>query len=263
MMFAARRRGRHAVRMRPRAAALLFSLSLCALAPALSAQRVVLPNATGGVSPSGWTVLRTADLEKDERPTDPAAEPARRRLLATIADLRERGRLAEHCLFHAPGAAEPALRLVNAYSQDVNVTSDELVADDELQELSRNFAAAQSGDVEVLEAAATDVFDIGGARLRLRVTDEAGARRLDVYLVPAGKHLQYFECSYAPDDDGGAAACEQLVATFDGATEADVDSTLTNMILGGLLGAILGIGAGLLRRRRLMTRMRQQQHAQG
>lgn len=254
MMFAASRRVRHAVRMRRRAAVLLFSMSLCG---ALAAQRVVLPNATGGVTPTGWTVLRTADLEKDARATDPASDPARRQLLATIADLRARGRLAQHCLLHAPGAGEASLRLVNAYSQDVNVTSAELIADDRRQAMSRDFAAAQDGAVEAIEAVATDVFDIDGALLRFRVPDDAGARRLDVYVVPAGKHLQYFECWFQADDDGGAAACAQLVATFDGATEADVDSTLTNMILGGLLGALLGIGAGLLRRRRLMARMQQ------
>lgn len=250
--------------MRPRVHPLLLLLLLSLCAP-IAAQRVVLPNATGGVTaPSTWTVLRTADLEKQERASDPAVEPARRELLATIAALRADDRLAQHCLFHQPGAADGQLRLVNAYSQDANVTSAELLEPARMRELADNFMASAAAPGSTLERRGeqeTDAFDIGGVVLQFDAAAGGATRRLDVYVVPAGKHLQYFECSYASDDDGGGEATRALVATFDGATEADVDPTLTNMLLFGVLGAISGIGAALLRQRWRMRRMRQQHQA--
>ena len=235
--------------------------ALLCLLTALSApaQRVVLPDGTGAVSPTNaWTTLRTADLQKAERPGDPTAQSARKRLMATIAELRGAQRLAQHALFHSPGPND-GLRIVNAYSADTNVTAANLTTADNIRTMLRTLAD-QLGEghatrsVEAIAGEPTELFAVPGVRMAYRVQDDGVTTLLDVYAVPAGSRLQYFESSYDQRDTGARAAAEQLLGTFDGATEADFDPTLGGMILGGLLGAACGIVAALLRRRWLMRR---------
>ena len=67
--------------------------------------------------------------------------------------------------------------------------------------------------------------------------------------MPAGARLQYFEATYANADADAPAAIDALLTTFDGAEET-ADTTLRNMLVGGLAGGIAGIATAVLRRRR-------------
>lgn len=245
----------------------LFAVRACLfaglawLSAAAPAQRIVLPDATGALTPSaGWVVLRTAELERASRPTDPTDEPGRALLLATIAGLRSAGRLREHALFHQPGAPAGALRLVDAWAAPGGATALELNDRDRVEAMRAALEPElQEGGAEVryLGHLGTGLFAVGSVVLRFAVRRDGHDWVLRHHVVPAGDHVQYFDAMWSDGDPGGEAAVDDLLRTFDGAREGTGDPVLRNMLLAGLAGAVAGIGTALLRRRRLQRLLRE------
>ena len=238
------------------AAAAAMLLALLAGLPC-AAQRIVLPHATGALTPAAeWTVLRIAELENAARDDDPTGEPAHTMLLATIAELRAAGRLREHALFHAPGTADGTLRIVNAWSEDGGATGAELLRDDRVEAVRLALEPELRGggtEVRYLGHEKAGLFPVGALILRFELRRDDRTWFLRHHLVPAGDRLQYFDALWCAGDDGATAehAIDALLATYDGAREQSGDPVLRNMLLGGLAGAFAGIAAALLRRRRL------------
>lgn len=250
----------------PRAAAAAtlaasFAAIACLVAAVpVVAQRIVLPDATGALSPGAdWVVLRTAELERPSRSTDPTAEPARTLLLQTIAELRRAGRLREHALFHQPGGSAGTLRLVNAWSAAGGATAAELAEPDRVAAMRAALEPElQQGGAEVryLGDGGAGLFAVGSAMLRFAVRRDGSDWVLRHHAVPAGERLQYFDAIWSDGDPGGEAAVDDLLRTFDGAREGSGDPVLRNMLLAGLAGAVAGVGTALLRRRRLQRLLR-------
>ncbi|MCK5941402.1 MAG: hypothetical protein KAI24_05480 [Planctomycetes bacterium] len=216
------------------------------------AQRVVLPGATGGVTPPpGWTVLRQQELDAEERATDPESGPARLRLLGIVNELQLRKRTDQNVVFHQPGPQPDHLRMVNAYSADGATTSAELqgeAAVNGMREALEPMLSQGGAEAEFVDSQPCELLDVGGVRLSFRVTAADLALQHHLYVFPAGEKLQYFECLLDRDDADAVAACEQLIATFDGAAEHR--SRWTGLWVGGLAGALAGIVTALARRKR-------------
>ena len=227
-----------------------------ALAAALPAQVATpLPHATGHLTvPATWSVLTAADLAAEARPTDPKGEPGLTVLLGTIAELRTGKRENDNLLLHQPGTAPGQLRIVDAYSDAAAVRSVELQSRDAVERMSRTFQehiAVPGANVVFHGQSTPPLFGVGCVALLYRVDLPQGSVHRQLYAVPAGERLQYFETSYSAEDLDAPLAIAALLQTFDGAAEPPNDDVLRNMILGGLAGAVAGIGVAVLRRRRL------------
>ncbi|MEC8652235.1 MAG: hypothetical protein VXY92_06705 [Planctomycetota bacterium] len=227
-------------------AAMIFSICIC------SAQRVVLPSATGGVSPDpAWTLLRQADLDADARPSDPTAEPARGLVFATIAELQTQQRTDRHLLLHSPGPEAGALRLANVYAATGGATVDELLAEAAVRGIRDALEPAlRRGGREVtyLSAERVDLVPAGAARLSFTIRDGEEALAHDHYILPAGGDLQYFDCTYDAEDPGARDAFDALLATFDGS--APPPPGPGGLWIGGIAGALAGVMTALFRRKR-------------
>jgi len=229
--------------------ALLATLTISGLC---SAQRVVLPGATGGVQPTAeWTVLRKAELDAAERPSDPQAEPARSLLLTTIADLKQNGLTEQHILIHQPGSEAGMLRLVHAYSADGGATSDELLADSAVQGM-RDVLEPElaKGDKKVtfVGKQADERFQPAGALLQFTSEGDGQQQRHEHVIVPAGERLQYFDCTSDARDEAAQAQFDALLQTFDGARNRGPKNS--GLWIAGVAGALAGILTALVRRKR-------------
>jgi hypothetical protein len=235
-----------------------LSWSLLALTP-LTAQRIALPHATGGLRPSAeWTVLQRAELDAEQRPSDPADEPARSLLSAAVGDLRTRQRTAEHVLLHSRGGATGELRLVNAYSADGGAAAAEVLAEPAVAKVRAAFEptlAAPGITVSYLGHGNADLFVIPSLVLRFQLDGSGRTWQVHHHVVPAGKRIQYFETLHFTNDASGQAAIDALLRSFDGAREGGSDPILRNMLLGGAAGALAGVMAAMLRRRRQQRRL--------
>ena len=230
--------------------ALLFAAACSATT--CVAQRVVLPGGAGGLRPAAaWIVLRQGDLTTALRPTDPAEEPARARLLATIAELRTDQLTDSHLLLHAPGSEPGQLRLAHAYAAQGGATVEQLTEENSVTRILEVLQPALGrADREVTfeGCARSDLFGAGGARLRFSVNAAGVALTHDHYIVPAGDQLQYFDCSYDRDDEGADAAFDALLASYDGGAPPPAGSGA--LWAAGLAGALAGVMTALARRKR-------------
>ena len=229
-----------------------FSIVTALLAVAGPAQRVVLPGATGGVSPpAGWTVLRQGELDAATRATDPKDEPARARLLSLVTELQRAQLTDAQIVMHQQAPTASSLRLVQAYSAAVEASSAELLDDeaiDRVRDVLEPALAEGGAEVTFDGHARCDLWSVAGARLTFTVRRDGRELQHDHYLVPAGERLQYFDCTYARQDAGGRDACERVLATFDGAGEPEASGA--NLWLAGVAGAIAGLLTALARRKR-------------
>ena len=229
----------------------LLAAAIALLTATGAAQRVVLPGATGGITPApGWTVLRKAELDAATRPTDPASEPGRTLLMAAIAELRQNNLTDEQILLHQQGSAAGQLRLVQAYSAEGGATTDELLTESAIQNVRDVLepALATGGTVAFVGSERLELLQ--PAAVRLAFTLDGGALQLqhDHVLIPAGERLQYFDCTFDRADVGAREALEALIGTFDGARE--VGSRSRGLWIGGIAGALAGIVAALARSKR-------------
>lgn len=233
---------------------LLFAplLPILTILGTCTAQRVVLPNATGGVTPAtGWTVLREAELAVPERASDPAAQPARARLMAIVNELQTAQRTDKNVVFHQPGKNDGELRTVNAYSAEGSASSAELQGEEavaSMRDALEPVLGNGGAKVEWVGSKPCELFDVGGVQLTFVLTAADLKADHNMYVVPAGDRIQYFECVTDADDVDAVAACEQLISTFDGAKEAE--SRVRGLWIGGLAGALAGVLAALARRKR-------------
>ena len=181
---------------------------------------------------------------------------ARQALLAAIAEIRQNERTEQNVLLHSRGTGPTHLRMINAYSADVQVSSDELLSDDAVQKTRDALLGVLSEtgvDAKFLSHAPCDLFAVRGLTLRFEHGAPESRMHLEMFIVPAGERLQYFECNYRVDDQGAAAAIEPLLRTFDGAKEKE--SRVSNLLIGALAGSVAGVLTALIRRRRQMQRM--------
>ena len=222
------------------------------------AQRVVLPRGTGGITPTAeWTVLRAADIAQDRRASDPGDGESNRRLLALLAELRAQDQLLEHAVLHADGSSPDSLRLVHAYSDQRQATTDELLTDHAINSARGVLEPALASDgaqVEYVGYERAALYETGSLLLQFELRRDGRTWRFEHHIVPAGSKLQYFDVTYAANDTAAAAAIDTLLRTFDGASEEPVDPTLRRMIIAGIAGAVAGVATALVRRRRLMRR---------
>ncbi|MCB9877607.1 MAG: hypothetical protein H6835_08420 [Planctomycetes bacterium] len=220
-----------------------------ATAPPANGTQLWLPHSTGRVTiDASWTVLRPADIEAATRPSDPSAEPAHTILLTTLDELREHGQPAEHLILQrtpAPGQ----LQLINCYASETAVKTADLLDERAVEQMRTKLLADFGEGARVVDNARTELFATGGLLMRYERTRGAITWRHDFYLVPAEKHLQYFEVVSTADEPNAQPIVEAVLRSFDGAKEGD---TLQGMILGGVAGAIGGalVATWLGRRRR-------------
>lgn len=227
-------------------AAMILSMCLC------TAQRVVLPGATGGIEPSQqWVLLRQVDLDADTRATDPDAEPGRSVLLTAIAELRQAGQTERTLLLHSPGHQPSGLRMMTAYAAAGGATVDELLSERAVTGVREALEPGlkRSGRTVTFDGAErVDIVPAGGVRLSFDVRGDSARHTHDHYIVPAGEDLQYFECTFARDDADARAAFEALIATFDGS--APPPPGPRRLWIGGVAGALAGVMTALFRRKR-------------
>ncbi|MFK7742730.1 MAG: hypothetical protein AB8H80_20625 [Planctomycetota bacterium] len=258
-------------------AAFAFTLLAAPPAPAQapSPGSTPLPNGTGNViASSEWTILRGSQLGESERASDPANERARLLLQQSLAELRSDAPAPEaansestedasaaaavddssHVLLYRMGASDSQLRIVHAYSDAVEADFEAIAAPDSIQRMRDALldALQQQDDTTANYLGATTATFADNEQpvtlLQLQTTRGEIRRLLDVYVVPAGERLQYFEASYDADDADGAASCAQLIGTFDGMREPE--SRGRGLMIGAVAGAVAGMLAAMLRRRR-------------
>ena len=154
-------------------------------------------------------------------------------------------------LLHQPGARAGTMRLVQAYSAPVEATSAELLepaAIERVREVLEPALAENGAQVSYEGYAPCHLWSTPAARLTFTVRDDERELQHDHYLVPAGEHLQYFDCTFPREDQGARQACERVLATFDGAAEPAASGA--NLWIAGAAGAIAGILTALARRKR-------------
>ncbi|MFT4514384.1 MAG: hypothetical protein ACI89X_001623 [Planctomycetota bacterium] len=227
------------------------------LVGSLAAQGVALPNGTGQIAPStDWTVLQQAELEQDERATDPTAERSRASVLALIQELRTEERTAKNVVLHRQGPNNDALQLINCYSDDVVESSSTLLGKDAVERTRDALIDKLSTGGRKVVCSGFETSQLWGVpSLLLHFEHETTSSpwRLDTYIVPAGDHLQYFECEFTAGDSTAQKNSEDVLATFSGAKEPE--STVSNLMVAGLAGAVAGILTALYRRKRQHQRM--------
>lgn len=226
------------------------------LSASLAAQGVTLPHGTGTLTPPAeWTVLQAAELGQKERATDPEAPISRAILQSAIGDLQTKGRTAENVLLHRQGPGTDELQLINCYSAEVVATSEELLAKTAVEQIrDAVIEATSTADLKVQCTGyeTSQIWEIPSLVLHFEHDDTSSPWRSDMHIVPAGDHLQYFECQYMVTDTSAPTNIRAVLETFDGAKEPE--SRVSNLLIGGLAGAVAGTLTALWRRRR------QQQH---
>jgi len=231
-------------------------VAVVVLAGVCLGQGVVLPEATGEIMPgSEWTVLRAAELAQVERATDPENEIARAMLLTTVAELRDQNRTEQNVLLHRLGKEANQLQLVQCYSQDTRVTSEELLGESAVEKIRDNVISELSTLELPLTCTGTETSQTWAVPALLLHFEYGGtqpARRMDLHVVPAGNRLQYFETHYLAGDLTAVQATEDVLGTFNGAKEPD--GRVSNLLIGGLAGAVAGILTALIRRNRQQRR---------
>lgn len=227
------------------------------LAGSLAAQGVALPNGTGQLAPATeWTVLQQADLELEQRATDPKPDSSLATVLAVIEDLRTKERTAQHVLLHRQGSNDKALQLVNCYSADVAESSSTLLSKVAAEETRDAMIAALSNNERQVVCSGFETSQLWAVpSLLLHFEHESSATpwRLDTYIVPAGNRLQYFECQFMAGDTTAQSNIENVLTTFDGAKEPQ--SRTSSLMAVGLAGAVAGTITALYRRKRQQQRM--------
>ena len=227
------------------------------LASSLTAQGVALPNGTGQIAPTAeWTVLQQAELELEQRTTDPSPESSLATVLAVISELRTEERSSEHVLLHRQGSDDKALQLINCYSADVAETSSTLLSQTAVEKTRDSMIAALSNKERKVICSGFETSQMWTVpSLLLHFEDESSAKpwRLDAYIVPAGDRLQYFECQFMANDTAAQGNIENVLATFDGAKEPS--NRTSSLMAVGLAGAVAGTITALYRRKRQQQRM--------
>jgi len=219
---------------------------------------VTLPHGAGMLEvPTGWTVLGAAELAAETRESDPAEDPARLLITSLVQQLQQDQRTNDNVLMHGPGATAGQARTISAYSAERPTTSEELQRPETLAQIRRAFEegmAPPGVSVAFLGEDQPDVFAIGSISITFRWTVPVGTLHKQIYIVPAGQRLQYFETDFWPDDLDAPTAIANILRTFDGAGETEGSDTLTKMLIGGAAGAMAGIMVALMRRRKQQRR---------
>lgn len=234
---------------------LLACLSAPTTGLAQGTVEVPLPDRLGRLHAGpAWTVLDGAAIASTTRPTDPQEDPARALLVATCRTLTERQRADRHVLLHQLGSAPNQVRIVNAYSEPLRMSTAQLLAPAAVAELRATFEKSLSTPDNQLEYVGERTLDLFAntrcLSLSFRTTTGPDTFCLDYYFVPAGPRLAYFEAVHLPADPGAREAIETLLKTFDGAVDpGEGSSLLKSMTIGGITGAIAGVFAAMLRRR--------------
>ena len=137
----------------------------------------------------------------------------------------------------------------NSYASETAVKTADLLDERAVEQMRTKLLADFGEGARVVDNARTELFATGGLLMRYERTRGAITWRHDFYLVPAEKHLQYFEVVSTADEPNAQPIVEAVLRSFDGAKEGD---TLQGMILGGVAGAIGGalVATWLGRRRR-------------
>ncbi len=231
-----------------------FSLLLCSLVAPLAAQQTVaLPHDTGNLTvPTNWTVLGAEELAADARDSDPTSEPGRALLLGTIRFLNESERTSDSLLLHQPGSSPGQVRTITTHSCEQSGTAEQVQSEEFAEELRGGFEDAfGSGETKVVFQGkkTLELFPVGSLSLLFRTETKGNAFMTECVVVPAGERLQVFQIMFAPDDLDAATTTHGVISTFDGAREAE-DNVTRNMILGGVAGAVAGMCAALVSRRR-------------
>tara|TARA_R110002072_G_scaffold4174_9_gene29645 strand:- start:32680 stop:33393 length:714 start_codon:yes stop_codon:yes gene_type:complete len=230
---------------------------MCSVATQGLAQGVTLPNGTGQiVPPAGWTVLQQAELEMQERATDPTAPNSRAVVLTAVEELRKNQRTARNVLLHRQGPGDDALQLINCYSADVSASSEELLGKEAVEQIRDAIIEQMSTDqlkVQCTGYETSQLWAVPSLVMHFKHDDASSPWQMDMQIVPAGDHLQYFECQFTVTDTTARQNIQDVLATFDGAKEPD--SRVSNLLIGGLAGAAAGIITALFRRKRQQQRM--------
>jgi hypothetical protein len=236
-----------------------FPLGLLALAAlvvggSVAAQEIALPFASGKITvAAGWTVLGAKELAEEARDSDPVAGTAKVQLLGLVADLRAKNRTDQHLILHRSGLNPEQLQMINCYSTDEVPSSEELVAEEAASKMSQVLATEIGGQDLAITCTGHEVsemFAIKSLLMHFAMAEPASAWRMDVLVVPSGDRLQYFESQYLADDAQAIANIDAVLRTYDGAKEPD--TRVSNLLIGGLAGAVAGILTALFRRRRHM-----------
>jgi len=228
-------------------------MMLIVVAGAAIAQ-VELPHATGTLTvPEGWTVLGAEELAKESRESDPKGGIASMQLSGLVSELKANNRLDEHVILHRFGDKPDMLQMINCYSSEDMAISEELVGDEKAKEMSDALAKAIGGgdiDVECTGYETSEMFAIKSLVMHFAIAKSDSKWRMDVYAVPSGIRLQYFEAQYLADDSSALTGIETIIASYTGAKEGE--SRISNMMIAALAGAVAGILTAVLRRRRQM-----------
>lgn len=216
--------------------------------------QVELPHATGTLTvPEGWTVLGAEELAKETRETDPKGGIASMQLTGLVDSLKADNRQDEHVILHRFGEQPDMLQMINCYSADDMAISEELVADDNAKKMSEALAKAIGGgdiDIACTGYEVSEMFAIKSLLMHFALAGNDSQWRMDVYAVPSGERLQYFEAQYLENDSTALAGIETIIASYTGASEGE--SRISNLMIGGLAGAVAGILTAVMRRRRQM-----------
>jgi hypothetical protein len=227
------------------------------LAGSLAAQGVALPNGTGQIAPAAeWTVLQQAELELEERATDPTPERSLATVLAVIKELRAEERTAQHLLLHRQGSNKEALQLINCYSADVAESSSTLlskVAVEKIRDAMIEALSTNEWKVVCSGFETSQLWPVPSLLLHFEHESSTTPWRLDTYIVPAGDRLQYFECQFLAGDTAAQSNIEDVLATFDGPKEPE--GRASSLMAVGLAGAVAGTITALYRRKRQQQRM--------
>ncbi|MFO1077470.1 MAG: hypothetical protein U1E73_07065 [Planctomycetota bacterium] len=229
--------------MRPGRALSPFALALALAAAALLPAQtpIALPNGTGNLTaPAGWAV----------------ADAATRAAIDGAPHVRAE---ADDVVLVEAGAGPERRRTIRAYSIDLQTTAADLQTDRAIEALSseQNRALVADGvTVVYVGNRKWNQFATGGVSLTFTVTAGGATRQHEVFVVPAGERLQYFETVFAKDDLDAPIAIARVLGTFDGAREAAKNHVLELMLVGGVVGALAGSIAARRRQRRLMAARR-------
>ena len=219
-------------------------------------QGVALPLGTGRIVPAAeWTVLQKAELDQAERSTDPLAAAARTWLGAILTELKDKQRTDQNVVLHRLGSDEEHLQLIHCYSADARASSSELLSKQAVEQIRDALIQAMTTPELVAVCSGfetSQLWSVPSLLLHFRHEAAASPWRMDMHIVPAGDRLQYFESQYLADDASAVQNIQEVLRTFDGAKEPE--SRASNLLIGGLAGAVAGVLTALYRRKRQQDR---------
>lgn len=223
----------------------------------LAAQSVTFPSSSGQIQPgSGWTILQASELDAAERQTDPTGTTSGALLRDLVTELQSTERTGEHVILHQTGDNDDSLRLINSYLAPVRASSSELLSKasvDQLRDALANALSTPEVTVTCTGAETSQLWSVPSLLLYFQHENADLPWRMEVFVVPEENQLRYFECQYFADDLGATQNIEEVLRTFNGAAEPTNRSS--NMVIGGIAGAVAGVMTALFRRRRQHQKM--------